>query len=1051
MSKFFVDRPVFSWVVAIVIMLAGLLAVRSLAIAQYPQVSPTTIRISATYPGADSETVENSVTKIIEQGLTGIDNLDYMTATSTSTGQAQVNVIFTSEADPNIAQVQVQNKVQLITSQLPQAVQSNGLTVTRAGTGFFMVIAFVSTDNALRSVDIADFIDSNVNDPIRRIEGVGDTQIFGSGYAMRIWVDPAKLEKYQLMISEVRSAISAQNVQVSAGQLGAVPAVAGQQLNATVTAKSQLSTPEQFGNIIVKSESDGSIVRLRDVARVEIGAESYVTSGKYNKNNASGLAIQLTSDANALQTAANVQSTIERLKASLPANVEVYYPYDTTPFVRLSLEDVAKTLIEAVVLVFVVMLVFLQNLRATLVPTLAIPVVLLGTFGVLAVFGFTINTLTLFAMVLAIGLLVDDAIVVVENVERLMEEEGLDARAATIKSMGQISGALVGIATVLSAVFIPMAFFPGSVGVIYRQFSITIVSAMVLSAVVALIFTPALCASILKPRPHGAEKKGLGGLFDRIMGSTTRGYGRVTGGVVTRVFRFVLLFLMISGAAGWLFYKLPTSFLPQEDQGRLLVSVQLPPGATMDRTNKVLDDVIDYFLTKEKDNVVGAFGSVGFNFAGQGQNVAQVFLNLKDFRERTAPGSDAQSIAKRAMATFSRLEDGSVFVVAPPAIQGFGNSAGFEFYLQDTGGRERSELLAARDQFLSAARANSNLANVRQNGLEDAPQYVVKIDQDKASAMNINLSDIDTTLSTAWGSSYVNDFDYNGRIKPVYIQGETTARMQPEDLEKWHVRNSDGEMVPFASFSTGEWTLGSPRRERYNGFPAVQIQGAANNVSSGTAMQDVAATVDALPSGYQLAWSGLSAQEQASGDSATQLFALSVLVVFLALAALYESWSIPFAVLLSVPIGVFGALAAATLFDQSNDIYFKVGLLTTIGLAAKNAILIIEFAVERIRHGEELISATVEAARQRLRPILMTSFAFILGVLPLAIADGPGSNAQNSIGIGVMGGTIASTVLGIFFIPLLFVATWKVFHRRKQSSVAGNDAGHVPPAEPQAS
>ncbi|WP_137154375.1 efflux RND transporter permease subunit [Rhizobium sp. FKL33] len=1033
MSRFFVDRPVFAWVLAISVMLAGALAITSLAISQYPQVAPTTIRITATYPGADAQTVENSVTKVIEQGLTGIDNLDYITATSTSTGQASVSVVFTSDASPDIAQVQVQNKVQLITSQLPQAVQSNGLTVTKAGTGFFMVVSFVSEDNALRPVDLADFIDSNVNDPIRRIEGVGDTQIFGSGYAMRIWVEPDKLDKYQLMVGDVKSAIEDQNVQVSAGQLGALPQVDGQQLNATVTARSQLQTPEQFGNIIVKSDKDGAIVRLRDVARVEIGAESYVTSGVYNKNNAAGLGIQLTSDANALQTAADVRAALTKLESSLPANVKIYYPYDTTPFVRLSLEDVGKTLVEAVILVFIVMLVFLHNFRATLVPTLAVPVVLLGTFGVLALFGYTINTLTLFAMVLAIGLLVDDAIVVVENVERIMDEEGLDPRSATIKSMGQISGALIGIATVLSAVFVPMAFFPGSVGVIYRQFSVTIVSAMVLSVAVALVFTPALCATLLKPRAH-ATKRGLAGWFERIMERTTSGYGAATGAILKRALQFCVLFVIIGAAAGWLFVKLPTSFLPQEDQGRLLVSIQLPPGATVNRTRKVLDQTIDYFLTKEKDNVVGAFGSIGFNFAGQGQNVAQIFLNLKDFKERTAAGSDAQSIAKRAMGALSGISDGSVFVIAPPAIQGFGNSAGFEFYLQDTENRPRSELLAARDEVLRQARGNPKLSNTRQNGLEDAAAFVVDIDQEKASALNINLSDIDSTLSAAWGSSYINDFNYNGRIKPVYIQGDAPARMQPEDLEKWYVRNSDDEMVSFSAFAKGRWTKGSPRLERFNGFPAIQIQGAANNASSGEAMQEIVKIVDGLPGGYQIAWTGLSAQEESSGNSALELYLISVLVVFLALAALYESWTIPFAVLLSVPIGVFGALAAATLFGQSNDVYFKVGLLTTIGLAAKNAILIIEFAVERIRGGDKLLHAAAEAARQRLRPILMTSFAFILGVLPLAIASGPGSKAQNSIGIGVMGGTIASTLLGIFFIPLLFVVTWRLFQRKRTAS-----------------
>ncbi|MCR6502932.1 efflux RND transporter permease subunit [Shinella sp. CPCC 101442] len=1026
MSRFFVDRPVFAWVIAIVIMLAGLLAVRLLAVAQYPQVAPITVRISATYPGADAVTVENAVTKVIEQGLTGIDHLDYVTATSTATGQADVSVVFTSAADPDIAQVQVQNKVQLVTSQLPQAVQANGLTVARAGTGFFMVVALASSDGRLKPIDLADLIDSDINDPIRRIDGVGDLQIFGSGYAMRLWVDPAKLLKYQLMIGDVQAAVEAQNVQVSAGQLGALPQLAGQQLNATVTAKSRLQTPEQFENIIVKSAADGAVVRLRDVARVEIGAESYVRSGTYNNRNAAGFGIQLASNANALDVAANVRATLDRVKAELPEGVEIHYPYDTAPFVQLSLESVVEALFEAIVLVFVVMYLFLQNFRATLIPTLAIPVVLLGTFGILALFGFTINTLTMFAMVLAIGLLVDDAIVVVENVERLMAEEKLSPREAAIRSMRQISGALVGIAAVLSAVFVPMAFFPGSVGVIYRQFSITIVSAMVLSVLVALVFTPALCATLLKAR-HDGPRRGPLGLFERLMERMTTGYGRATEGLVRRAFRFLVVFLALSVAAGWLFYRLPTSFLPPEDQGRLLVTVQMPAGATIDRTTRVQNAVIDYFLTQEKDTVDGVFGSVGFNFSGQGQNVALAFVSLKDFRERTAPGSDAQSIARRTTQAFSGLKDGRAFVIAPPAIQGFGNAAGFEFYLLDTANTGREALVTARSQLLAAASQNPALTGTRPNGLEDAAQYAITIDQDKASAMNLSLADIDATLSAAWGSRYINDFDLDGRIKPVYIQGESDARMQPDDLDKWHVRNADGEMVAFSAFSSGAWTAGSPRRERYNGLPAVQIQGAANGVSSGTAMREVEELVRALPPGYALAWSGLSAQEEASGNSAMQLFALSVLVVFLSLAALYESWTIPFAVLLSAPIGIFGALAAATLFDQANDIYFKVGLLTTMGLAAKNAILIIEFAVEKMRHGADLVPATVEAARQRLRPILMTSFAFILGVLPLALAQGPGSNAQNAIGIGVMGGTIASTILGTFFIPLLFVVTWRVF------------------------
>ena len=1037
MSRFFIDRPIFAWVIAIVIMLAGALSILTLSISQYPQIAPTTVSISATYPGADAATVENSVTKVIEQGMTGIDNLDYMTSTSTSTGQASISVTFTNKANPDVAQMQVQNKLQLVTAQLPQTVQSTGITVSKSTSNFLMVVGFVSTDNKLNSNDLADYVSSTLNDTLKRIDGVGNTQIFGAGYAMRIWVNPDKLAKYQLMVSDVTSAIEAQNSQVSAGQLGALPQRKGQQLNATVTAKSRLQTPEQFENIILKSQSNGSLVRLNDVATVELGASSYTTSSTYNGHPSSGLAVMLASGANAISTAEAVRATINNLSQTLPPNVEIVYPYDTTPFVKLSIEDVVKTLFEAIVLVFIVMFVFLQNIRATLIPTLAVPVVLLGTFGVLSLFGYSINTLTMFGMVLAIGLLVDDAIVVVENVERVMEEEGLSPREATIKSMQEITGALIGIATVLSAVFIPMAFFSGSVGIIYRQFSVTIVSAMVLSVIVALILTPALCATLLKKPEHGAKERGLFGWFNRNFERATHRYQRSINGMIRYTALFLLIFVLIGGAVAYLFNRLPSSFLPDEDQGILLTAIQLPPGATDSRTWAVLNRVKDYYLNTEKDYVDGAFAVAGFGFSGQGQNVGIVFVRLKDFDKRSTPQSKAQAIAGRAMGAFSKIKDGSVFALAPPAIPGFGSSSGFDFFIKDVNGAGHAALIAARNQLLGAAGKSPKLFGTRPNGQEDTPQYSVNIDQEKASALNITLSDIDSTLSTAWGGTYVNDFIDRGRVKPVYVQADKNFRMQPEDFGRWYVRNSGGDMVPFSAFASGNWTYGSPRLERYNGSSAVEIQGAAApGVSSGDAMNEIDKIMATLPPGFSHEWTSLSAQEKLSGNQATQLYAISILVVFLALAALYESWSIPLAVMLSVPIGIFGALLAATLFGQSNDVYFKVGLLTTIGLAAKNAILIVEFAIEQQNQGKSLIEATLEASRQRLRPILMTSLAFILGVMPLAIANGAGSGSQNSIGIGVMGGMISATVLGVFFIPLLFVSVRRIFKGNVRSTAA---------------
>ncbi|HEV3428540.1 MAG TPA: efflux RND transporter permease subunit [Paraburkholderia sp.] len=1036
MSAFFIRRPVFAWVLAIVVMLAGVLALKRLPVAQYPEIAPTTISISATYAGADAQTIENSVTRVIEQGLTGLDNLLYMSASSDASGEVEIRLTFSNNANADVAQMQVQNKLQLVTSQLPSVVQSTGLTVTKSSASFLMVVGFVSTDGKLRSIDLDDYVGSSLQDQIRRVPGVGNTQLFGSSYAMRIWLDPARLQQYALMPGDVETALRAQNAQVAAGQLGAQPARPGQQLNATVTAQSRLQTVAQFEDVIVKSASDGAVVRLKDVARVELGAENYTYASTYNGQPASSMGVMLATGANAIDTAKGVKTLIASLKGTLPAGVDVVYPYDTTPFVSLSIHEVVKTLCEAIVLVFIVMLVFLQNVRATLIPTLAIPVVLLGTFGVLAVFGYSINTLTMFAMVLAIGLLVDDAIVVVENVERVMSEENLEPREATLKSMREITGALIGIATVLSAVFVPMAFSSGSTGTIYRQFSVTIVTAMLLSVAVALILTPALCATILR-RPHGhgeghGAQRGFAGWFNRHFDRGSNVYRSGVAGMLARGKRFLAIFVALVVAMGWMFMRLPSSFLPVEDQGILLTAVQLPPGAMNARTQDVLKRVTDYYLNDEKDAVEGVMAIEGYGFGGSGQNAGMVFVRMKDFEKRKSANLSAQAVAQRASAAFAAIGDAQVYALLPPAIDGMGTSNGFDFYLEDTNGAGREKLLQVRDQLLAAAAKAPVLANTRPTGQEPTPQFAVAIDQGKASALGLSLADINQTLSVAWGSDYVNDFIDRGRVKRVYVQSDADFRMQPGDLDNWHVRNASNEMVPFAAFAHGRWTFGPTRLERYNGNSALEIQGeAAPGVSSGTAMREIDKLVAALPPGFRHEWTGLSYEERLAGDQAAALYAISVLVVFLCLAALYESWSIPLAVMLTVPIGMAGALLAAMLCGQTNDVYFKVGLLTTIGLAAKNAILIVEFALEREKHGAGLIEATLDAARQRLRPILMTSFAFILGVAPLAVATGAGSGAQNAIGIGVMGGMLAATVLGIFFAPLLYVAVRMAFKGKR--------------------
>lgn len=1032
MAHYFIDRPVFAWVLALITMLAGVLAIRGLPVQQYPQVAPPTVSISATYPGASATTVENAVTQVIEQRLTGIDYLRYFSASS-SDGTMSITLTFEPEADPDIAQVQTQNKVQGALSQLPQEVQQLGVTVTKSNASFLLVMGLYSENGQYSQEDLGDILVTTFRDPLSRVNGVGDIRVFGDQRAMRIWLDPAKLYSYKMTPLDVQGAIQAQNTDISAGQLGGLPALEGQQINATIQAQSRLQTVEDFQNIVLRVNENGSQVRLKDVARVELGAESYNRIVRYRRQPAGGIAISLATGANALETAALVKARVSELSEFLPEGVKTVYPYDTTPFVELSIKSVIITLLEAIVLVFAVMFLFLQNLRATLIPTIAVPVVLLGTLAILSAFGFTINTLTMFAMVLAIGLLVDDAIVVVENVERVMEEEGLPPREATKKSMTQITGALVGIAAVLSTVFIPMAFFSGSAGNIYRQFSITIVSAMTLSVLVALILSPSLCAALLKPKPHGEASTGFFGWFNRHFNKARTGYERSSTYIAQRIFRFILIYLALIAVLVLGFARLPTAFLPDEDQGIMFTSVTTPAGATAERTLEAVKKVEDYFLDGT-DVVEHLFTVVGFSFAGTAQNAAFGFVGLKDWSLRTEDDQSVFAISESAMADLSKIKDASAFAFFPPPIRELGNASGFDFQLIDRGGLGHKALLDARDQLLAAAGQNQLLAGVRPNGLDDVPQYRINIDNEKATAMGLALSDINRSLQIAWGSSYVNDFLDEGRIKRVYIQGKADSRMMPEDLFDWYVRNDSNEMVPFNSFATAEWTFGSPKLERFNGNPSLNIQGGpAPGVSTGDAMTEIENIVATLPEGIGLAWSGISYEERQAGSQAPALYALSVLMVFLCLAALYESWVVPLAVILVVPLGILGAVIAAGLFGKANDVYFQVALLTTVGLAARNAILIVEFAKLLKEQGHSVMEAVAIAARQRFRPILMTSMAFILGVLPLAIASGAGAASQNAIGVAVMGGMIASTVLAIFFVPMFYVAVDRLFHRSSKS------------------
>ncbi|GJI94470.1 multidrug efflux RND transporter permease subunit [Duganella caerulea] len=1043
MSRFFIDRPIFAWVVAIVIMLSGVIAILGLPIAQYPSIAPPSISISGSYPGASAKTVEDAVTQVIEQKMKGIDGLRYMSSSSDGTGGISITLTFKSGTNPDIAQVQVQNKLQLATPLLPAIVTQQGLVVAKATKNFMMVLGFVSEDGSMKQADLGDYVAANVIDPLSRIEGVGDVTLFGAQYAMRIWLDPAKLQSYQLTPADVTAAITAQNTEVSAGELGGAPAIAGQQLNATVSAQSRLQTAEQFGAILLKTASSGATVHLRDVARMELGSENYNVLARYNGKPATGVAIKLATGANALDTANAVKARIAVMEKQFPAGMKAVIAFDTTPFVKLSIEEVVKTLVEAVILVFLVMYLFLQNFRATLIPTMAVPVVLLGTFAILSALGYSINTLTMFAVVLAIGLLVDDAIVVVENVERVMTEEGLSPIEATRKSMGQISGALVGIAMVLSAVFVPMAFFSGSTGVIYRQFSVTIVSAMVLSVLVAMIFTPALCATLLKPvaKGHTAINTGFFGWFNRSFDRGSFKYQGWVGALLNRSGRSLVMYALLLAVLAFVFVRLPTSFLPEEDQGVLFSQIQLPTGATQQRTLKVIEKVEQHFLNEEKDSVASVFAVAGFSFSGNGQNTGIAFVRMKDWSERKGAGQRVNAIVGRAMGSFSQIKDAMVFAFAPPAVLELGNASGFDLQLQDQGGVGHEALMAARNQMLGMASKNPVLMAVRPNGQEDTPQYKITVDQQKATALGLSIADVNKVLSTAWGSAYVNDFVDRGRVKKVYMQGQPDSRMSPEDLGKWFVRNADGEMVPFSAFSTGKWIYASPRLERYNGLPSTEILGMpAPGQSSGAAMAEIEKMAAKLPPGIGFEWTGLSTEERDSGSQTTQLYAISILIVFLCLAALYESWSIPFSVLLIVPLGVIGTVLATFVFKLSNDVYFQVGLLTVVGLAAKNAILIVEFAKELQEQGVELKQATLQAVRLRLRPILMTSIAFGLGVLPLAISSGAGSGSQNAIGVGVLGGMLSATFLGIFFVPVFFVLVRGFFSKKAAAPVAAVEA-----------
>jgi len=1038
MPRFFINRPIFAWVIAIIVMLAGLLAIKTLPVSQYPPIAPPQISIRAVYPGASAQTVQDTVTQVVEQKLNGIDNLLYMSSTSDSSGAIAISLTFQAGTDPNIAQVQVQNKLQLAVPLLPEAVQRQGIQVVKSTRNFLMIVGLVSKDGSMDRNALTDYMVSNIQDIISRVEGVGELQLFGTQNAMRIWLNPVKLNNYRLTSTDVVRAIQAQNAQVSAGQFGARPSVPGQELNATITARTLLQTTDEFDNIILRTNPDGSTVKLKDVAVTRIGTESYEIQSFYQGKPVGGMAIRLAAGANALETGNRVKAKMAELQKYFPPGMDVVYPYDTTPFVRISIEEVVQTLAEAVCLVFIIIFLFLQNFRATLIPTIAVPVVLLGTMGILSAGGFSINTLTMFALVIVIGLLVDDAIVVVENVERIMTEEGLSPHDATLKSMGQITSALWGIATVLTAAFLPMAFFGGSTGVIYRQFSITIISAMILSVMVAMILTPALCATILKPVKKG-EHFGESGWFAGFFRHFNRGfeyarhrYEVIVGGSFSRPLRVLLIYGTLVLLMVFFFHRLPTAYLPDEDQGFLVCQIQLPPGATVDRTIKVIRKLEKYFMENEKQAVEGVITVSGFSFAGRGQNMGIAFVKLKDWSLRRRPDLKAQAIAGRAMGAFSKFRDGMAFAFAPPAVIELGFANGFDMELQDRSGLGHDALMAARNQLLGMARSNPKLVAVRPNGQEDTPQFKLDIDDVRAGAMGVSAAEANSVLSTVWGGAYVNDFIQNGRVKKVYVQADAQYRRVPEDLADWYVRNDRGEMVPFSAFSTARWQYASPRLERYNGIPAMEIQGqAAPGISTGEAMTEMENMAAQLPTGIGYEWTGISYEEKKAGAQAPALYAISLLVIFLAVAALYESWTIPFVNLMMLPLGLFGAVSAVTLRVLPNDIYLQIGLLTTVGLSTKNAILIIQFIKAQLHEGLELVEATLTAIRIRLRPVIMTSLAFFFGTLPLALTKGAGAGAQNAIGTAVTGGLLSATFIDLIFIPFFFVMVSRVFGRKR--------------------
>lgn len=1042
MSRFFIHRPIFAWVIAILIMLVGVLAINGLPIEQYPKIAPPQVTVSATYPGADAETVENTVTQVIEQQMKGIDGLMYMSSSSSATGSASVTLTFENDTDPDTAQVQVQNKLQSAISSLPEIVQRMGVNVEKSASDFLMVAAFVSEDGSMNQSDIADYVSTNIVDPLSRVEGVGGINVFGSAYAMRIWLDPAKLRAYNLMPSDVSAAISSQNVQVSAGQLGTLPTNTDRAvINATVSVQSYMQTAEEFENILLKTDTAGAQVRIKDVARVELGSENYQFRAVYNGNPASGMAIMLAPGANALEVREAVGARLDELSQNFPQGLKLVVPYDTTPFVRLSITQVVYTLLEAVVLVFLVMFLFLQNWRATIIPTLAVPVVILGTFAVLSFFGFSINILTMFAMVLAIGLLVDDAIIVVENVERILEEDpNISVLDATIKSMNEISRVVVGISLILSVVFVPMIFFGGSSGVIYRQFAVTLITSMMLSAIIALVFTPALCVTILKRQAHKDihTQKGFFGWFNRFFYKASQRYENFVGKTFASKLIYLAAYAAVVAVVAFVFMRLPSSFVPEEDQGSVMTLVQLPAGSTLDKTNAVMDQLTQYYQNQEADNIESVFAISGFSFMGSGQNAGMAFVKLKDWDDRKGDENTAQSIVNRAMAMNMMIPEASlIFPMVPPPIQGFGNASGFDMQLKDVGGVGHQALLDARNQLMGMAMQNPTIAMIRPGGQEDAPKLKLDINQEQAAAHGVPLATINSTISQAWGGSYVNDFIDRGRIKRVYIQGEPDSRVVPEDINRWYVRNNAGEMVSFGAFSTSHWEYGSPSLSRYNGVSSMALTGsAAPGMSTGDAMAAMEQMAAQLPEGIDYEWTGLSLEQQKSGGQAPLLYAISVLVIFLCLAALYESWSVPFSVILVIPLGVIGALLLTKIHGLANDVYLQVALLTVVGLSAKNAILIIEFAKEIQESGKTLKESVMQAARMRLRPIIMTSLAFGMGVVPLYIATGAGSGSQNAVGTGVVGGVITSTFLGIFFIPMFYVWVRTLFPYKPKAKPA---------------